>query len=212
MWDIDAKCQFNFIYILLKDFRATKLFWYLFKSTSLYLLWNFEACYILSFCTRHVRSSFLSFFIDIFVYKVSFKIIWQAYKRSFEQYKEAFNCEYMDNVNINVTSSQTFLVYNFSPNSTSKGRRRRAKGEGCECQSHVEARKCSRPTPLSGRVPSCGFCKMLADHTAPREQASLDYLSPPFQLSNWKWRHAGSPPVVLPSCASRTTIPHSRCA
>lgn len=105
----------------------------------------------------------------------------------------------MDNVNVNVSSSQTFLVYNFSPNSSSKGGRRREEGEGCECQSHVEARKCPRPTPLSGRVPSCGFCKMLADHTAPREQASLDYLSPPFQLSNWKWRHAGrSPPGRSP--------------
>lgn len=65
----------------------------------------------------------------------------------------------------------------------------------------------SRPTPLS--VPTCGFCKMLADRTVPREQASLDYLSPPFQLSNWKWRHAGRPPPVVLRTFSLARFPLS---
>lgn len=50
---------------------------------------------------------------------------------------------------------------------------------------------------------------MLADRTAPREQASLDYLSPPFQLSNWKWRHAGRPPPVVLRTFSLARFPHN---
>lgn len=75
------------------------------------------------------------------------------------------------------TSMLTFSRHRSSFSFQSEFGLEREKGEGCECQSHVETRKCPRPTPLS--VPSLRSafvkCWQTAQHRENKHRSTISH-------------------------------------